>query len=55
MTAKFPLGSLVATPAALEAMEQSGQTPAFFLDRHVSGDWGDVGFRRLATERPGRS
>ena len=23
-------------------MEESGQTPAFFLDRHVCGDWGNV-------------
>jgi len=40
--AKFPLGRLVATPGALEALEQSGQTPAFFIDRHLRGDWGDV-------------
>jgi hypothetical protein len=26
-TAKFPLGQIVATPGALEAMEESGQTP----------------------------
>jgi hypothetical protein len=24
-------------------MEESGQTPDFFLDRHVTGDWGEVG------------
>ncbi len=43
MTAtKFPLGQLVATPGAIEAMEESGQTPDFFLDRHVQGDWGIV-------------
>jgi hypothetical protein len=41
-TAKFPLGQIVATPAAIEAMAESGQTPQFFLDRHVSGDWGQV-------------
>ena len=40
--AKFPLGQIVATPAAIEAMAESGQTPQFFLDRHVSGDWGQV-------------
>lgn len=39
---KFPLGQTVATPAALEAIEKAGQTPAFFLDKHVQGDWGDV-------------
>jgi hypothetical protein len=42
LAAKFPLGRLVATPGALEAMEASGQTPEFFLARHQSGDWGEV-------------
>ena len=41
-TAKFPLGQIVATPGAIEAMEESGQDAAFFLDRHAAGDWGDV-------------
>ena len=40
--AKFRLGQVVATPGALEALEKSGQTPAFFLEKHVSGDWGIV-------------
>jgi hypothetical protein len=39
---KFPLGQVVATPAALKAIEDAGQTPAFFLEKHVSGDWGEV-------------
>ncbi len=39
---KFPLGQLVATPGALEAIAEAGQTPAFFLDKHSSGDWGEV-------------
>ena len=43
LTAKFPLGQVVATPGALEAMEESGQTPAFFLDQHASCNWGEVG------------
>ena len=42
-TAKFPLGQVVATPGALEALAASGQSPDYFLDRHVSGDWGVVG------------
>jgi hypothetical protein len=42
MTPKFPLGAVVATPGALEAMEEAGQTPAFFLNKHVAGDWGEV-------------
>lgn len=40
--ALFPLGQVVATPGALEALENAGQEPAEFLQRHVSGDWGDV-------------
>ena len=39
---KFPLGRLLATPGALRAMEEAGQSPAVFLDRHARGDWGDV-------------
>ena len=39
---KFPLGQIVATPGALEALEQSGLTPDFFLAKHASGDWGEV-------------
>ena len=38
----FPLGQVVATPGALEALELAGQTPLEFLTRHVRGDWGDV-------------
>lgn len=41
-TPKFPLGRTVATPASLEAIAESGQEPAFFLDKHVQGDWGDL-------------
>ena len=37
---KFPLGQIVATPGALEALNDSGQTPSDFLSRHAQGDWG---------------
>jgi hypothetical protein len=37
----FHLGK-VATPGALEALREAGQTPWEFLARHVRGDWGDV-------------
>lgn len=40
--ANFGLGQIVATPAAIEAMEASGQEARFFLRRHASGDWGEV-------------
>jgi hypothetical protein len=39
---KFTLGQLVATPGALEALQEAGQSPADFLRRHVRGDWGEV-------------
>lgn len=38
----FPLGQVVATPGALEALENAGQEPVEFLQRHVTGDWGEV-------------
>ena len=41
-TAKFSLGSLVATPGALTAIEASGQQPDAYLLRHGSGDWGEL-------------
>ncbi len=39
---RFALGRLASTPGALEALQESGQTPWFFLSRHVGGDWGEV-------------
>lgn len=39
---KFLLGNVVATPGALALLAQHSQTAAIFLDRHVSGDWGDI-------------
>ena len=39
---KFNLGRLLATPGALAALEESGQTPHDFISRHARGDWGDV-------------
>jgi hypothetical protein len=41
--ALFPLGRTVATPSALDALEEAGQMPAEFLRRHQTGDWGDLG------------
>jgi hypothetical protein len=39
---KFSLGQIVATPGALEALQESGQTPDLFLSKHVRGEWGEV-------------
>jgi hypothetical protein len=39
---KFPLGRVGGTPAALEAVRDSGESPWTFLARHLSGDWGEV-------------
>jgi hypothetical protein len=39
---KFKFGQLVITPAALEALRESGESPWVFLIRHVAGDWGDL-------------
>ena len=51
--ALFELGQVVATPGAIEAMEEAGNHPAQFLSRHVLGNWGDeLGLEdRQANER----
>ncbi len=38
----FALGQVVATPGALNAFSEAGQTPLGFISRHASGDWGEV-------------
>jgi hypothetical protein len=50
--ARFPLGQIVGTPGALEALEEAGENPAALLKRHVTGDWGELdGHDRLENER----
>ena len=39
---RFALGRVVATPGALKALRQAGQSSYELLRRHASGDWGDV-------------
>jgi len=39
---KFPLGQLVATPGAVEALARNNQEPTELLRRHWRGDWGDL-------------
>lgn len=38
----FELGRFVATPGALEVLEESGHHPLEFSARHANGDWGDL-------------
>jgi len=38
----FPLGQVVATPAALAALDKNGQSAGEFIDRHSKADWGVV-------------
>ncbi|HUT79508.1 MAG TPA: hypothetical protein VM285_17560 [Polyangia bacterium] len=38
----FPLGRLVATPAAIDALAESGETARPYLRRHLRGDWGEL-------------
>jgi hypothetical protein len=37
---RFALGRVVATPGALEALQEAGQGAMEFLRRHALGDWG---------------
>jgi hypothetical protein len=39
---RFPLGQMVATPGALEALAAAEETDIQLLARHVTGDWGDL-------------
>jgi len=41
---RFELGHIVATPGALQAFKDAaGARMIDYLDRHVTGDWGDLG------------
>ena len=65
MRPKFPLGRIVATSGALQALQEANQNPFEFLERHQGGDWGELceedkrenefsirnGFRILSTYR----
>jgi hypothetical protein len=42
MTPLFPMGRVVATPGALEALEEAGTDPTDLLARHHIGDWGEL-------------
>jgi hypothetical protein len=38
----FELGQIVVTPAAMKAIDESGEEVAEYLTRHAFGDWGSV-------------
>ncbi len=40
--ARFPLGQIVATPGALELLQETGFSAAALISRHVQGDGGDL-------------
>lgn len=39
---KFNLGLVTATPAALQVLAEHYTLPEDLLERHASGDWGDL-------------
>lgn len=42
-SARFQLGQVVATPGALDLLQQTGFSAAALLNLHVHGNWGDCG------------
>ena len=42
ITPMFPLGEVVSTPGALEAMQAANVSPLALLHRHLRGDWGNL-------------
>ena len=42
MMGPLPLGRIVAAPGALEVLAEAGEDLRSLLDRHRSGDWGDL-------------
>jgi hypothetical protein len=38
----LPLGRLLSTPGAIAALAKAGQAPLELINRHRTGDWGDV-------------
>ncbi len=41
-TAKFQLGQTVMTRGAAAALEEANEQPFSYLQRHVTGDWGEL-------------
>jgi hypothetical protein len=45
---KFPLGVIEIHKKAAQALARSGQEASYFLERHASQDWGDIGDKATA-------
>ena len=41
-TGRFALGRILATPGAITAMKEAGESPLRLLKRHAHGDFGDL-------------
>lgn len=39
---RFPLGSLLITPAARTLLIENNADPSQYLQRHATGDWGEI-------------
>jgi hypothetical protein len=39
---KFSLGQVASTPGAIAALQESGEEPTPYLQRHNGGDWGEL-------------
>ena len=50
-TQTLPLGRVVATPAAIEALTTTNTHPLTLLRRHATGDWGDLCAEDIAANR----
>jgi len=42
-TPLFTLGQVVATPACLRVLAAAGVSPLELLEKHIQGEWGDLG------------
>ena len=40
---RLKLGQIVATPGAVQALDEAKEAPLEYLARHSCGDWGEVG------------
>ena len=47
----FSLGRIVATPAALDALDNADTLPAIYLESHAAGDFGEVPYADAQANR----